>query len=98
MELQKAMDSESVIQALLAAYGGVDRLMSELLQKERGCKNPVSEEQLKRLGEHLRDIAPVAPMTITPQLTEVRPQSLECDVVRFQNNKGQKTVKKIVCL
>ena len=87
MELQKTMDSESVLQALLAAYGGEERLMNELLQREKGCKNHVTEEQLRRLGEHLREIAPVAPMTITPQLTEVRPQSLECDVVRFQNNK-----------
>ena len=87
MEQQKTMDSESVIQALLAAYGGEERLVSELLQKEKGCKNPISEDQLKRLGEHLRDIAPVAPMSIAPQLTEIRPQSLECDVVRFQNNK-----------
>ena len=87
MDLQKTMDSESVLQALLAAYGGEERLMNELLQREKGCKNHVTEEQLRRLGEHLREIAPVAPMTITPQLTEVRPQSLECDVVRFQNNK-----------
>ena len=32
MEQQKTMDSESVIQALLAAYGGEERLVSELLQ------------------------------------------------------------------
>ena len=35
MELQKTMDSESVLQALLAAYGGEERLMNELLQREK---------------------------------------------------------------
>ena len=89
MDTQKVMTSEAVLQALVAAYGGEERLLGELLQREKGCKKPVTEEQLKRLAGHLRDIAPVGNLAtfLGPQVTEVRPQSLECDVVRFQNNK-----------
>ena len=63
--------------------------MQPMLKSEQGCKKPVTKEQLIRLGEHFRDIQPVGNMNalLGPQVTEVRPQSLECDVVRFQNNK-----------
>ena len=83
------MTSETILQALIAAYGGEERLIDELLKSEQGCKKPVTKEQLIRLGEHFRDIQPVGNMNalLGPQVTEVRPQSLECDVVRFQNNK-----------
>jgi ribonucleoside-diphosphate reductase alpha chain len=89
MDAQKLMTSSTIIQALLAAYGGEERLITELLKHEQGCKKPVTEEQLKRLGEHFREIAPVEDMgtLLGPRVTEVRPQALECDVVRFQNNK-----------
>ena len=87
METQKTLANETVIQALLAAYGGEERLLSELLKMDADNENPVSEAQLKRLAENLRKIAPVTPLNLNPQVTEVRPQSLECDVVRFQNNK-----------
>ena len=89
METQKIMTSETILQALVAAYGGEERLVSELLKREQGCKKPVTEEQLRRLAGHVRDITPVGNLSacLGPQVTEVRPQSLECDVVRFQNNK-----------
>ena len=41
---------------------------------------PLSEEQIIALLEQKL-------MTVIPEVTEVRPQVLECDVVRFQNNK-----------
>lgn len=89
METQKIMASDTIIQALIAAYGGEERLVAELMKREQGCKKPVSEEQLRRLGEHIRNISPVENMgaLLGPQVTEIRPQALECDVVRFQNNK-----------
>ena len=89
MDIQKMTTSESVLQALLAAYGGEERLLGELLQREQGCDDGVNEAQLKRLASHLRSIAPVNSLSacLGPQVTEVRPQTLECDVVRFQNNK-----------
>ena len=61
MDTQKNTSSDAILQALVAAYGGEERLVSELLKREQGCKKPVTEEQ--------------------------RPMALECDVVRFQNNK-----------
>ena len=89
METQKIMASDTIIQALIAAYGGEERLVAELMKREQGCKKPVSEEQLRRLGEHIRNISPVENLgaLLGPQVTEIRPQALECDVVRFQNNK-----------
>jgi len=89
MDAQKIMTSDTIIQALITAYGGEVRLVGELLKREQGCKNPVTEEQLKRLGEHFREVTPVENLgaLLGPQVTEVRPQALECDVVRFQNNK-----------
>ena len=41
---------------------------------------PLSEEPIIALLEQKL-------MTVIPEVTEVRPQVLECDVVRFQNNK-----------
>ena len=89
MDTQKNTSSDAILQALVAAYGGEERLVSELLKREQGCKKPVTEEQMKRLGEHFRDIQPVGNLSacLGPQVTEVRPMALECDVVRFQNNK-----------
>ena len=89
MDTQKIMSSDTILQALVSAYGGKERLVGELLKREQGCNKPVTEEQLKRLGEHLRDIQPVGNLSacLGPQVTEVRPMALECDVVRFQNNK-----------
>lgn len=80
---------EEALHSLLAAFGGKGRLMDELLRKEQAYGNPVSEEQLLRLADHLCSIVQVSALEnlVGPHVTEVRPMELECDVVRFQNNK-----------
>ena len=89
MENQVNTAQEEVWQSLLAAFGGKGRLMDELLRREQAYGNPVSEEQMMRLADHLRSMVQVAPLEslVGPHVTEVRPMALECDVVRFQNNK-----------
>ena len=87
MDTQKTTANETVIEQLLVAYGGRERLMDEILKKEKKNKKPISKEQLERLATYLQEIAPVNPLNLGPQVTGVRPQALECDVVRFQNNK-----------
>jgi hypothetical protein len=87
MDTQKTTVNETVIQQLLAAYGGEKHLLDELLKMDKKSKNPISREQLERLASHLHQLTPVCPLNLNPEVTEVRPQTLECDVVRFQNNK-----------
>ena len=56
------------------------RVAHELAQAGQKQNAPLTEEQIATvLEENL--------MTVIPEITEVRPQSLESDVVRFQNNK-----------
>jgi ribonucleoside-diphosphate reductase alpha chain len=56
------------------------RVAHELAQAGQKQNAPLTEEQIVTvLEENL--------MTVIPEITEVRPQTLECDVVRFQNNK-----------
>ena len=56
------------------------RVAHELAQVGQKQNAPLTEEQIVTvLEENL--------MTVIPEITEVRPQTLECDVVRFQNNK-----------
>ena len=75
------------------ASGKINQVMEEDIRKETlkrvahelavaGQKQnaPLSEEQIIALLEQRL-------MTVIPEVTEVRPQVLECDVVRFQNNK-----------
>ena len=80
---------EQTWQALLSAFGGRERLIEELLHREQAYEHPVSEAQLSRLADHLRSLVPTnMPDALTgPLVTEVRPKELQCDVVRFQNNK-----------
>lgn len=87
MDTQKTTVNETVIQQLLAACGGEKHLLDELLKMDKKSKNPISREQLERLASHLHQLTPVCPLNLNPEVTEVRPQTLECDVVRFQNNK-----------
>ena len=87
MDTQKTTDNEKEKEQLLEAYGSKERLMDENVKKEKKNKKPISKEQLERLATYLQEIAPVNPLNLGPQVTEVRPQALECDVVRFQNNK-----------
>ena len=80
---------ERTWQALLTAFGGKERLVEELLCREQLCEHPVSEAQLLRLADHLRAMMPIDMLDAVtgPLVTEVRPRELQCDVVRFQNNK-----------
>ena len=56
------------------------RVARELAAAGQKQNAPLSEEQIVVLLEQKL-------MTVIPEVTEVRPQVLECDVVRFQNNK-----------
>ena len=56
------------------------RVARELAVAGQKQNAPLSEEQIIELLEQRL-------MTVMPEVTEVRPQVLECDVVRFQNNK-----------
>ena len=56
------------------------RVARELAVAGQKQNAPLSEEQIVVLLEQRL-------MTVIPEVTEVRPQVLECDVVRFQNNK-----------
>ena len=89
MENQVSTAQEGVWQSLLAAFGGKGRLLDELLRKEQAYDNPVSEEQILRLADHMRSLIQITALeaVVGPHVTEVRPMELECDVVRFQNNK-----------
>ncbi len=56
------------------------RVAHELAQAGQKQNAPLSEEQIVTVLEK-------SLMTVIPEIAEVRPQTLECDVVRFQNNK-----------
>ena len=58
----------------------LQHIASELAQLGRQKKKPLTEEEIVPLLERYQ-------ATLRPEVTEVRPQELECDVVRFQNNK-----------
>ena len=74
---------------LLAACGGDDQVVDQLVAAEQRLTDGLSESQIRRLITTLEDVLatgkPVGGLAL--QVTEVRPQVLECDVVRFQNNK-----------
>ena len=82
--------SQDILQALLAAFGGEEQLLDLLEKAEQTYKDKMSRQQMKRLLGHLRTNLPASEaitLQVEPVVTEVRPQTLECDVVRFQNNK-----------
>ncbi len=58
--------------------------LTTLLDKALKALQPAEAEQLLLLGDQA--VSAVAQLR-RPEVTEVRPQVLECDVVRFQNNK-----------
>ena len=47
----------------------------------------ISVEKKKKKDGNQAEVAQKLPLCSHPEVTEVRPQVLECDVVRFQNNK-----------
>ena len=89
MDTPNNIMSDSPINTFITAYGGEEQLLKELLRMEQKEDKPVSREQMLRLAMHIRDLARAKSLNISmgPRVTEVRPQELECDVVRFQNNK-----------
>ena len=66
-----------------------EQVVAELLKMEQACEDPAAERQVVRVLNNFLLLAPqwASQAGVTPQVTEVRPQVLECDVVRFQNNK-----------
>ena len=60
----------------------MQRIAHELAQKGQQAGKPLTEEEIVPLLEQYQ-------AALRPEVTEVRPQTLECDVVRFQNNKDK---------
>ena len=56
----------------------LNRMLSVLTPQEQERITALGETAIRELQHHLR-----------PEVTEVRPKVLECDVVRFQNNKDK---------
>ena len=89
MEATNNTLTDSPLNTIIVACGGEEELIDELLAMEKGEKDPASRGQIARLAAHLKDMARARNISVSigPRVTEVRPQALECDVVRFQNNK-----------
>jgi ribonucleoside-diphosphate reductase alpha chain len=60
------------------AAGILDRMMTVLSAEEREQLVAAADAAIRRAEQQMR-----------PEVTEVRPKELECDVVRFQNNKDK---------
>lgn len=80
---------QRIAQELMLAGQKTDTSLSEeqlttLLDKALKALQPAEAEQLLLLGDQA--VSAVVQLR-RPEVTEVRPQVLECDVVRFQNNK-----------
>ena len=80
MEPEKTFTAEDVYQASLAYFGGDEKAARELVQLLAD-----RNEQEYAYGYDKKELS--AKGGERPPVTEVRPQVLECDVVRFQNNK-----------
>ena len=89
MEKQQQSTGQEALTMWINTLGGEQHLADMLAEMDKGNKKPVSAAQAERLLAHLHTIATETPLPLgsRPQVTEVRPQVLECDVVRFQNNK-----------
>ncbi len=89
MEKQTNNTNEEALQAWMACYGGEEQLVEQLVSLDSDASDAVTAPQARRLLNHLHKLEPEMPLALStrPQVTEVRPQVLECDVVRFQNNK-----------
>jgi len=89
METTNNMTADGQLKTIIMACGGEDQLIDELLAMEEGESDPATRGQIARLSAHLKEMARTRGLAVTmgQRVTEVRPQELECDVVRFQNNK-----------
>jgi len=60
--------------------------LADMLQRMLGVLKDDERQRLKAVAEaYVHDVA----VNRRPEVTEVRPKELECDVVRFQNNKDK---------
>ena len=60
--------------------------LADMLQRMLGVLKDDERQRLKAVAEaFVHDVA----VNRRPEVTEVRPKELECDVVRFQNNKDK---------
>jgi len=86
---QTALTCEEALQTLIACYGGEQQLIDELVKNDQDSDCPLTHSQLQRAFSHWHKLMPQSSFQDNwhPMVTEVRPQVLECDVVRFQNNK-----------
>ena len=89
MEKQTNNTNEEALQVWMACYGGEQQLVEKLVAMDQDASDAVTAEQTSRLLSHLHKLEPDTPLmqSTRPQVTEVRPQVLECDMVRFQNNR-----------
>ncbi len=88
MENLKTLSNEDLLQVLFAEEGGEQQWVANIVKQEKGLADALNEAQMKRVLDYLRACSLKADLSqLHPQVTEVRPQVLECDVVRFQNNK-----------
>ena len=67
---------------------GVMISVSKKDKKEAGAKGQENTNQEDTTKDNNLEVAPPSPCQ-HPEVTEVRPKELECDVVRFQNNKDK---------
>ena len=89
MDRQVNNGCEEVFRALMESLGGSKQLSVELARRDRYASDGVTAAQAERMLTHLCSMSATVqtPVVTHPPVTEVRPQVLECDVVRFQNNK-----------
>ena len=90
MEQQTMNNNLQAFRTLMAACGGETNVVSQLAAMESRKADGATEIQISRLMNDLETVLqgsrPVGGL-LPQDVTEIRPQVLECDVVRFQNNK-----------
>jgi len=103
MDSQKSLTYDEAFRASLAFLGGDEmiwalaRQLKTTVAADAAVSAEVLHDEIGRLFENRRKQTdgndqpkselPAVWADLRPQVTEVRPQVLECDVVRFQNNK-----------
>ena len=72
--------------SMQTAHATTAEELADMLQRMLGVLKDDERQRLKAVAEaYLHDVA----ANRRPEVTEVRPKELECDVVRFQNNKDK---------
>lgn len=64
-------------------HDSIERVAQELIAEQKAAGHPFNEKEMAAALMRHRALL----HHDTPSVTEVRPKELECDVVRFQNNK-----------